>query len=176
MKYYLLEKDPKLMEIPKLHNWYQKVDAQNLKPEKYHLISRDIVLFGSFSPNSVGNEIIVEPFLLLPSKGRKILSKFEPNMEYINMPVVDQAKNKIEHYVFPLLKDYDCLNAESVLNQDKSVIVRGILTKQDLPDQTIFLLRGVSGRRVVIRQDLAEGFLRRYLLGFCLKELEIKGE
>lgn len=176
MKYYLLEGDKKAAEVPELLNFHQKVDERNLVPERYHLIPDITVLFGRFAPNSSGNELILEPALLLPQKAARILSKFEPNMKYKDMPLVDQEKGKMEKYVFPLLKSCDCLNEKTVLNQDKSVIIEGYLTREAIPDQVLFRLDGVTGQKVVARQDFVECLLKRYLLGFHTRELVVKEE
>jgi len=174
MKYFLLEQSKKQLEVPKLMNWYKKVDERNLIPEKYALLPDVTVLFTEFAPNSFGNEIILEPFLLLPEKTSEILSAFEPNMKYKHMPLIDKKRERMETYVFPLLKSYDCLSEKSVLNQDKSVIVKGILKEESLPDAVLFLLAGVSGRKIVARQDFVECLLKRYIFGFECRELTVE--
>lgn len=178
MKYYLLEPDKSLADVPKLSNWYQKVDEKNLYSDRYHFINDVTVLFAKLPANEDSTELIVEPFLLLPQKAADVLSKFEPNMRYKDMPLVDREKAKMEKYMFPLLKVHDCINyKKTVFNQDKSAIIDGYLNESSIPDKVLFLPDGVNGRKVVIRQDLAECLLKRYIFGFVLRELSvIKGD
>ncbi|MBR4083888.1 MAG: hypothetical protein IKK33_06345 [Lachnospiraceae bacterium] len=174
MKYFLLEQDTKCLEVPQLVNWSRKVETKNLVPERYAYIPKVTVLFCKFASNSAGKELIVKPWLLLPEEAADLLSQFEPYMKYKDMPLVDQSKEKMEKYMFPLLKKYDCLSKKTKMNQDKSMIIEGVLDGDKIPDQVLFILDGPSSTNIVVRQDYVECLLKRYIFGFRLRELEVE--
>lgn len=174
MKYYLMEPDKKSIETPQIYNWNQQIAPRFLEPEGYHELPQRTLLTATFAPNTTFKEIILMPFILLPQEAAEVLRWFEPYLVYKDMPVMDVKRKKMHPYVFPLLKEYDCLSEESEYNRDKSVIMKAVMRKEGQPDCALFMPKGVNSRYIIAREDFCEALYKRYIFGFTTKKLEIE--
>lgn len=175
MKYYLMRQDKKSIETPQIYNWSKEVNEQLMKPECYKEIKDITLLKGKFASNTTFKEIILMPFILLPKEAADLLQLYEPYMEFKEMPVMDVNLHKVHQYIFPLLKEYDCLSEKSEFNRDKSLIVNPVMKKDCQPDCALFMPKGVNGRNIIVREDYCEALLKRYIFGYTLTNIEIEG-
>lgn len=173
MKYYMLELDKSNQNLPQIVDWYSRIDEKNMIPERYQHIPLRTMMKMKANASTDFKSLIVKPFLLLNGEAKELLSKFEPNMQYKEIVLVNQPNHLMNQYFFPLLEMVDCLTSDSERNMDHSILINGKLHKSKLEDQAIFMLAGLKNRHIVIRMDLVEALLRRNIYGYQLKELEV---
>lgn len=174
MKYFMLETDKSNNNLPQIVDWYSRIDEKNMIPERYQHIPFRTMMKMKANASTDFNALIVKPFLLLNGEAKELLSKFEPNMQYKEIVLINQPNHLMNQYFFPLLEVVDCLTSDSVRNMDHSLLVKGKLDKSKLEDQAIFMLAGLRNRHIVLRMDLAEALLRRNICGYQLKEIEVE--
>jgi hypothetical protein len=173
MKYFMLETDKSNNNLPQIIDWYSRIDERNMIPERYQHIQFRTMMKMNANASTDFNALIVKPFLLLNGEAKELLSKFEPNMQYKEIILVNQPNHLMNQYFFPLLEVVDCLTPDSERNMDHSNLVKGKLDKSKLEDQAIFMLSELKNRHIVIRMDLAEALLRRSIYGYQLNEIEV---
>lgn len=176
MNYYLMRQDIKSQEVPRVINWFKEINVEAFETERYEKIPKVSVLEMTTSPNTQHKELVFIPFLLLPKEAGNILKAFEPWMEFRTIMLWDSKNRKSHKYVFPLLQRYDCLSKECVLNRDKTVLERGILIKNKLPDQVLFMPAEVKSKMIIAREDFVEALLQNDFLGYSLMKLDIGDE
>lgn len=173
MKYYLMRQDKKAQEVPKVINWFQKVNTKAMEPEMYEELAPVTVLEAVMAVNTQYKELVLSPFLLLPNEAAVLLKAFEPWMKCKTFILWDSKKKVHHRYEFPLLKRYDCLSEESVFNRDRSELEKGVLKKDDLPDQVLFMPEGVNGKMVIVREDFVEALLQNHFFGYSLTQFKL---
>lgn len=177
MRYFLIKEEKRYGNFPEIVNWYQKKEARQLVEKEYEKLP-DRILF-TVKGNSDTNylDILFHPFFLIGKPVKKVLELYEPNYQFKEIIYLDHKNRHVEEYFFPILPEIDCLSKESEYNLDHSVVTKAVLDLKKVRDYSIFCLKGVKNRHVVIRLDLAESILRRRARGFLLEEVEgIEGE
>lgn len=172
MKYFLVKQNESQKDMPKISNWYKKVDKHSLDKREYNKIPYRTVL--SIDPNSNVKfvDIIICPFLLISKDLKKLIILFEPNLKFKEFFLQDSINGKMKEYFFPLLESIDCLYKDSIFNLDKSVIKKGIIDESKLKDKAIFLIKNMNSQQIVMRMDLVEAIIRRDYTGISFIELE----
>lgn len=174
MNYYMLQQDTKSQETPRLINWFQAIPVEDMVVERYDRLPQVMVIETTTSPNTQYKELVVSPLLLLPKEAGRLLKAFEPWMEFRDVILWDSEKKKNHKYVFPLLQRYDCLSEKSILNRDKSILEKGILKRENIPDKVLFMPDGVKSRTVFAREDFIEALLQNGFLGYKWIKLEVE--
>ena len=175
MKYYIIMSDKEQPNQPMLINWYNKIDVRNLHPGNYGKIPDKTMIYVKHDKDLIFPKVVVHPFFLLDQDIRNIMDKYEPNMNYKIVFLVDKKNGNFKNYSLPLLGEFDCISDKSEFNQDKSVIHKLVLKKERLPfGVPVFVLKGLNTRCIIARMDFMESILRKEANGFILKSVEIE--
>jgi hypothetical protein len=113
MKYFLIEMDKSITNAPNIINWYKKININSLRKGEYYKMPYRTLLDVENNPNINFVDIISSPLFLVTKEVKKILSKFEPNLGYKQIILLDKKDSKVNQYFMPLLEEYDCLSDES---------------------------------------------------------------
>ena len=176
MKYFLVKQDELQKDMPRIVNWYKKIDKHSLDKKEYEKIPFRTVI--SIDPNNNVDfvDVILSPFLLVSKELKKLIMIFEPNLKYKEIFLQDSINGKLKEYFLPLLNSIDCLDKDSTFNLDKSIIKKGIIVESKLKDKAIFRIDNMKSQQIVIRMDLLEAIIRRNYTGARFLELEKKME
>jgi hypothetical protein len=172
MRYFLLEADKGYTQTPQILNLHNQIDVRNLKKGSYYRIPKRLLLRIKGNKNMVYTDVITQPIFLLSELMKKVLEKFEPNLNYKETVLLDQEYGKAERYYLPTLEELDCLTADSIFNMDHSILHKIVIDADRTEDKCMFAISGVSNRYIVVRFDYVESILRRGAKGFQLKEIE----
>lgn len=173
MYYYIMQQDNSSKEIPVIKDWYGKIDTLQMNPGGYQNLPDVSAFFADFAPNCHFKEIISVPFLLFPKEAGHIIKIFEPWLRYKDIVLISKTRKFNHKYIFPMLSKVDCIDDTTQFNLDKSVILKGVIKKNKIPDKSLFLLDKVNARTVVIREDLLECLLQEGYFGIKLQQLEV---
>ena len=176
MKYFLIEMDKAIAYAPNIINWYKNIDINSINKGEFYKVPYRTLLEIENNPNTVFVDIISSPFFLVTKEVSKILSKFEPNLGYKQIILLDKSNQIVKQYFMPILEEYDCLSDQSELNIDKSVIKNAVIDLSKVKDKCLFKIGGVKNKYVVARLDFIESILRRNAFGFNLKEIDTIGQ
>lgn len=173
MRYFLLEADKGYTNVPQIINLHAQIDVRDLKKGSYYKIPKRILLRIRGNKNTVYTDVISQPVFLISELMKKVLEKYEPNLNYKETVLLDQEYGQAERYYLPTLEEIDCLTKESVFNLNHSVLHKIVIDTDRTEDKCLFALSGVSNRYVIARLDLIESVLRRGAKGLHLKEIEV---
>ena len=82
MKYYLIEKDEKIVDTPQLVNWYSKLNVENVKMGSYHKINNRLVLEMKDNKDVYFPEVLFHPCFMISKKIKEIV-KSKPHRTFL---------------------------------------------------------------------------------------------
>ncbi|RDY32218.1 hypothetical protein [Lachnotalea glycerini] len=171
MRFFMIEEDKEYVNKPQIKNWIKTIAPRDLYMREYSKIPKRALFHIEPHKNTVFIDIITIPFLLISKKIYSVVKKYEPNLQFKEIILLDRKYAKAEEYFLPILEKKDCLTEKSEFNLDHSVIKRAVIDCEKTDDRCIFTFNQGSNI-TVIRLDLAESILRREAFGFYLKEVE----
>lgn len=172
MKYFLLKTDPKFHNIPKIRDWFEKVDRHNIRMgESYKIESRQL-FFVENDPLIVFPDVLSFPFFMVTEVLRDVILAYEPNTIFKELVLLEQENAKTCTYFMPILDYIDCLAPTSTLTRDRSTIIDAVLDLEKLNGKSIFYIASVGNLYTVARLDIVESFLRRGALALGLAEVK----
>lgn len=171
MKYFLIERNSIIKNVPEVINWYKKFNKKALDDKEYEKIPYRTTLQIKENNNVKFIDIILNPFFMVSKELKKLLSIFEPNLKYKEIFLIDSKNKKMEQYFIPLLDKLDCLSETSEFNLDKTIVKKGIINEKKIEDKAIFMIDNMKSQQIIMRMDLVEAILRRDYLGVRFKEL-----
>lgn len=174
MDYFLLRQDERYTRTPHLIDVFKKINMKNM-----NLLDADkIEDITVFDVNSVeGSEFldILDAQLFLISKDmEKIISKFNENIIYKRIALLDQVQKRQGDYFMLIFEEIEALNEESEFNLNKTIVKKVVLDKDKINGRKIFRLKESSKPLIVVRLDVAECLLRRHFRGIKLERIEVK--
>lgn len=172
MRYFLLEADKGYTQTPRILNLYKQIDVRDLKKGSYYKIPKRLLLRINGNKDTVYTDVITQPIFLISELMKKVLEKYEPNLNYKETVLLDQEYGQAERYYLPALEELECLTADSIFNMDRSILHKIVIDIDKTEDKCLFALSGVSNRHIVARLDFVESILRRGAKGLHLKEIE----
>ena len=173
MRYFIMEQDEEYINVPKIINWYDRIDVRQIKPGASGKLPPKIAFNIRENADVVFTDVLTNPFLLYSANIMEAVEIYEPKIPHKQIVLLEKKSRHTAVYYLPILKKVDCLSGKSELNRDKSIIRHAVLEETKLPPQSIFQLDGVLSTYTVIRLDLVESMLRRGMRGISLREAEL---
>lgn len=150
MKYFKLTHNEKDY-MPKVINWYEKINPQYLCKEKYKKIPKNVLLDMKLADDYVYTDVIIHPFLMVSKEACQVISMYDKRIPFINAILLDiRNKGQVVYYI-------------PILEQIKS------LDREEVGTQVLFRVDDQMDRNIYIRLDLVESLLKRDACGICLE-------
>lgn len=172
MKYFLLRTDPQFHNIPKIRDWFEKVDRRNIRMGKSYKIENRQLFFVENDPQIVFPDVLSFPFFMVTEVLRDVILAYEPKTIFKEIVLLEQENAKTCTYFMPILDYINCLAPASTLTRDRSTIIDAVLDLERLNGQSIFYIESVGNLYTVARLDIVESFLRRGALALGLTEVK----
>lgn len=175
-KYYLISQQPGLHPLPRTIDWNKGVDktflTENLSYKQPTISS--VLVESSNTIEIIYPDILFIDFIpVFSEKAIEVLKIYESAMTIKHVNLIEGAGEDIKPYHIPILKEVDCLSEKTIFKCGRQ-IDKGVLTKKNIPDFSIFKIAGeIDKHKTVVRVDLAESLLKRRLKGVTLKEMEV---
>lgn len=170
MRYFLVKEDKRYKNRPIIRDFNSVISPKDLKEGNYSKIPKRIIMKVKPDASIEFVDIIMVPFVIVSKVIYQLLEKFEPNLQFKEIVLLDKKNGKVGEYFMPLLSKCDCLTKKSTYNFDKSEITKAVIDRNLIGDKCIFKFSVGSSNLVVIRLDVAELILRRNASGFLLEE------
>jgi hypothetical protein len=174
MDYFLLKQDERCTAIPTIVNWTKEIDVRNLTLVNSDKIKDAMVLYVKTSNNNNYVDILEHPFFLVSENIKKIIEKYDPNIIFKMICLVDFKNSKQNIYYLPIFEEIEALSQAAEMNLNKTVVKKLILNEEKINNKKIFKLKESSKTMVIVRLDVAESLLRRDFNGISLERLEIR--
>lgn len=176
MDYFLLKQDERCSYIPRISNWFDKINIKHLNLENAHKVDDETILFLNSDVNNRYTDIIDLQLFLVSEAMKKVMEKYAPDSIF-KMIVLTDFKNSIQKiYYQPIFEEVEALSEEAEMNLNKTVVKKIILNEEKIRDKKIFKLKESSKTLIVVRLDVAESILRRDFNGIELEKLELRNK
>lgn len=174
MDYFLLKQDEEYTNTPRLMNVFNTIDVRNINLLNAHKIEEVIIFNFKCDEGAEFLDILDRNLFLVSEEMKKIIEKYDPEILFKTIPLIDLPNDRQENYYMPIFEDIECLSENADLNLNKTVVKKIILDKEKIKGKKIFKIKESSKIFVVVRLDVAESLLRREFKGICLERLEIE--
>lgn len=174
MDYFLLKQDERCTRIPTIINWTKEIDVRNFNLVNADKIKDAMVFYIRTSKNNNYIDILEHPFFLVSENMKKVMEKYDPNIIFKMMCLVDFENSKQNIYYLPIFEEIEALSKDAEMNLNKTVVKKLILNEEKIKNKKIFKIKESSKTTVILRLDAAESLLRRDFDGISLEKLEVR--
>lgn len=172
MKYFILEQDKEYNRIPQIKDWYGKLDMHSLKQVGAGL--KDKMVFEvNVTEFTIFPDILEKPVFMVSADMRDIIFKYEKQVFFREVFLVDSEGIKGYTYYIPFLSKIDCFTDASCFSKNKSRVETGVVDSEKLWNRHIVEAEGLNGQCIVVSLDFAESILRKGLIGIGLRKVSI---
>lgn len=152
----------------------KKIDYRNINELNAHKIDDTIIFQVKAEADSDFLDILDKQLYLISDRLKKIVEKYEPEMIFKMMPLIDLKHEKQENYFLPIFEEVEALSPKCEFNLNKSIIKKLILLEEKIKDKKIFKIKEGEKPLVVVRLDVAESILRRNFIGIALEKITVE--
>lgn len=174
MDYFLLKQDERCTCIPNIINWTKEIDVRNLKLVSADKVKDAMALYVKTSKNNNYVDVLEHPFFLVSENMKNVMEKYDPNIIFKMMCLVDFENSKQSIYYLPIFEEIEALSKDAEMNLNKTVVKKLILNEEKIKNKKIFKLKESSKPMIIVRLDAAESVLRRDFNGISLEKLEVR--
>lgn len=169
MRYYQIQQDSKYINEPRIKGWYSKQEILRLKKREYQGLKERMLFRVKESTDTIFMDVLTFPLFLVSEKLQKCMQKYEPNLHFRTIILLDQVNRQVGEYFLPELKVIDCMVQETSGVMDKITI-----DPDEVKDTAIFTIAGEKQDYIIARLDIVESFYRRNVKGLMVEEVEIR--
>jgi hypothetical protein len=174
MDYFLLKQDERYTNIPRLKDVFNKIDVRNINLLNAHKIQDLLVFFVTADKQTNFLDILDQQLFLISYEMSKILKKYDEEIIFKTIPLIDQVNEKQRDYCLPIFEEVEALSKNVEFNLNKSLVKKIILDKEKIQDKKIFKIKEIFKPLIVVRLDVAESLLRRNYNGISLERLQVE--
>lgn len=168
MKYFLISLEAAYTDVPRIINWYEKINPKWInKDEAYRLPSRELLFIGS-QDRVIYTDILITPFFLMSTMVRDVTLMYDPLIDMKEIILLDAERRESKLYFLPILEEVECLEDTFGLKRKTKNI---LLDYDKVKDKSIFTVKGKQGRYIVGNLEWVESLLKRGATGISLQEI-----
>lgn len=139
--------------IPRVMNWFGKLDVDKLNRKDYRKLPEFLMLELKTGMDVLYPDLLTDPVLMVSKEVMEVLKLYDEEMPFIFAALFDREKEESAAYYCPVLSEGEegCRDA-------------------------LYRVKGLYGYEIRIRLDLAESLLARGAVGMSLTEISEKGQ
>lgn len=175
MKYYILTKDKEYTDVPKIINWYGKINTEHIIKKEYNKLQKMYGLLLQENGQMYDADGIFEPVFLVSKMIKYCMEKYEPNMQTTFVGLLERKNNKVYEYFLPHLVEQDCLSEKSIITCNGTILQKAVFSRKKIDkNKYIFQIGGLNTVYIAAREEFVESILKRGAKGIGLIEVEIE--
>ena len=171
MKYFLLETNKGITQLPQMVDWHRKIDDRNIHTESAYKLADRIIIFVKGNEDTFYPDIISKPALLMSKAAKEVVMMYEPRTIWKDIILLDKEHENLKRYFLPVFEEVHCLDKESVYNMDHGNLKKIVLDAAVVKKHNIFRIAGVGRQYTVANLDIVESMLKRGMKGLGITEL-----
>ena len=140
--------------MPRIVNWYGKLDVRKINRVSYRELSGHILLDMKAGTDTVYPDILTDPVLMVSAEAKQVIKKYEEEMPFLFVALFDTESEESVVYYCPVLAEGNGTGEYG---------------------EALYLVRTEKGSEVRIRADLAESLLARGAVGMKLERMDGNG-
>jgi len=168
----MLDKDNVISDAPVLMDFYNKVNIRHIDLNYSSQIPERTVILYKSNKDVFFTDILVNPVLLLSESSNEIVNVYNPYLESKRIIILDPYYGVSKSYFLPILHKIECLSPNSMFNTAKTVLLKAVFIRNQIPDKPLFQTKFSQNIYTIIREDLAESMLCNNCTGLNLIEIE----
>ena len=173
MDYFLLKQDKRYHTL-NIVDLFKRINAMDFTTLRADNIPDNDSFFVKPSDYNQFTDILEAPIYLVSEELKNILGKYNRNIIFKRMALIDREKQKQKIYNIPIFEPFEALHEDSEFNLNKTVVKKIVLDKEKIKNHKVFKIKESFDTLVVVRLDVAESLLRRDFHGISLERLQIK--
>ena len=175
MRYFLLEQDERITDVPQVKDFFQKIDVRHINSNTADMIPERTLIYIQPYEFTVFPDVLCYPALLFTQEVKDVIKAFDEYIPYRQIVYLDAENESVQLYFMPLLHHFNCLSKNSeYVNESRTAYSKVVLKRAAFRDKCLFQVKNKTHRLVVIRLDLVECLLARDFKGFTLTEVGIE--
>lgn len=159
---------------PRFLDWYTKVKPGRSDHEIYSEISGQNHFQVDLNKEIPFMDLISHPYFMVSKEFAALIRLYNPHIQFKYATLFDKTNGRTAFFQIPNLPEVDCLHKKSEISKNKSEIINGVLTKENLPSYPVFRLGGIKGRYIIANLEFMESAYRREVTGMRMEEFMIE--
>ncbi len=140
-------KEQKGNPIPRIVNWYGKLDIRKLNRKEYRKLPPYVLLEMEIGMDILYPDVLLEPIFLVSREVMELLVHYDEGIPFLFVALIGAERQESTSYFCPVLED-----------------------SNEVQDKPIYRLLNKEENEIRIRLDLAESLLARGAIGLVLEE------
>lgn len=174
MRYFRIYADKRNLQ-PRFPGWYSLVRPGIWRyGQIYEVLEERIRLKAELEDEMEFMDIISSPCLMVSKEFANLIRLYSPEISFKQAVLFDKKSRQVALYQIPNLPEIDCLDGDSELSRDRSVIEKGILCGDKIKGEPLFLLKGTEGNHVMASLAFVESAYRRQVRGMGIEEFMVR--
>lgn len=173
MKYYEMILDKDYANGPKIMNWFEKINPDEMCYGFAHKYPKRLLFYVKKNAELVFPDIVLHPFLLVSDETQNVIKTYCDYIPFHHIVLMTKSGKKMRVYQQPFIENLKVMKSEVKEGVDCYYFEREDFYVQRIP---IFQFEYKMEKHYVIRLDLLESILRRNQTGFTIKPVEIRGK
>ncbi|MBN1046986.1 hypothetical protein JW813_08255 [Clostridium botulinum] len=174
MDYFLLKQDERYTNTPRLKDIFHKINTRNIDRLNAHKIDDVIIFQVTAEERCEYLDVLDKQLFLISEKMMKIICKYDTDIVFKILPLIDSKRHTQENYYLPIFEDIEALDEKSEFNLNRTIVKKIVLNKKKIEGKKIFRIKESEKTLIVVRLDVAESLLRRKPRGISLERLEVE--
>lgn len=176
MNYFILQQDHRIANCVEPIGMNQVIKKEMLTQERMKELDNYDLQFEVLEKSTNHFlDFIEKPIPLLSDLLKRMMNKYEPQMPFVPVVLVELSKLKQQLYWLIIPPVIDCLSEKTEFHQDGTL--KQLVIKEEMAEPyTIFKVNGIKEDYLIINIALAESILRRDFKGIQLKKVKTEGQ
>lgn len=171
---FLLKQDERYTNTPRLKDMFHKISTKDINRLNAHKIDDVIIFQVTAEERCEYLDVLDKQLFLISEKMMKIICKYDTDIVFKILPLIDSKRHTQENYYLPIFEDIEALDEKSEFNLNRAIVKNIVLNKKKIEGKKIFRIKESEKTLVVVRLDVAESVLRRKPRGISLERLEVE--
>jgi len=175
MKYYIIKKSKNHTDVPKIINWFGRINTEHIIRGEYDKLEKLYSLLVQENADMYQADAIFEPVLLVSGMMKHCIEQYEPNMKHTFVGLIEKKNDTVFEFFLPHLTEEICLSKKSIISGNGTILEKPVFDMKKLnKDKYIFRVGGLNSVYIAAREELVESVLRRGAKGIEFVGVEIE--
>ena len=174
MKYYIIKKDKLYTDVPKVINWFGKINTEHVIRMEYDKLEEMYGLLLQENTDMYQADAIFEPIFLVSRMMNYCIRKYEPNIGSTFVGLIERKNNTTHEFFLPHLTEQKCLSDKSIITGNGTILEKPVFDMKKIDrNKFVFRVGGLNSVCIAARGEFVESILRRGAKGIKFIEVEI---
>ncbi len=172
MEYFKIMSDKAYSNGPKIKDWYGRINTKQICYGYAHTFPERMLFFVEDNAKLIFTQYVAYPFVLVNDEARKVISRYDKNVPFKKVVLLEYKHKKMQVYNLPFLHHFMLIEKKTI--EDKVCYYLDVREKE-LRQKRIFQFMEYDKTITIMKLDMVESLLRRKVTGFTIEPVVIRG-